>query len=187
MAGGIGSRFWPMSRNHLPKQFLDIMGTGKTLIRQTYERFLKVCPAENIYIVTNEQYQDHVLKQIPELKINQVLAEPQRRNTAPCIAYAAFKIAEINPKANMVVAPSDHVINDEKNFHEAIRLGLNFTEKNNGLLTIGIQPSRPDTGYGYIQFKEKEGEKNFQISEVKTFTEKPDLELAKDRESKHCY
>ncbi len=179
MAGGIGSRFWPMSRNHLPKQFLDIMGTGKTLIRQTYERFLKVCPAENIYIVTNEQYQDHVLKQIPELKINQVLAEPQRRNTAPCIAYAAFKIAEINPKANMVVAPSDHVINDEKNFHEAIRLGLNFTEKNNGLLTIGIQPSRPDTGYGYIQFKEKEGEKNFQISEVKTFTEKPNLEMAK--------
>lgn len=179
MAGGIGSRFWPMSRNTLPKQFLDIMGTGKTLIRQTYERFLNICPSENIYVVTNEQYQEHVLAQIPELNKNQVLAEPQRRNTAPCVAYAAFKIAQINPDANMVVAPSDHVINDEKNFQEAIRIGLEFTRSSNGLLTIGIQPSRPDTGYGYIQFKEKAAEENFGISEVKTFTEKPNLEMAK--------
>lgn len=179
MAGGIGSRFWPMSRNNLPKQFLDILGTGKTLIRQTYERFLKICPPENIYIVTNEQYKEHVLAQIPEIKENQVLSEPQRRNTAPCVAYAAFKIAQLNPDANMVVAPSDHVINDEKNFQEAIRVGLVFTEKNKGLLTIGIQPSRPDTGYGYIQFKEKDGEEKLRISEVKTFTEKPNLEMAK--------
>ncbi len=179
MAGGIGSRFWPMSRNTLPKQFLDIMGTGKTLIRQTYERFLKICPPENIYIVTNEQYQEHVFAQLPELNKNQVLAEPQRRNTAPCIAYAAFKISQINPHANMVVAPSDHVINDEKNFQEAIRIGLEFTRKHQGLLTIGIQPSRPDTGYGYIQFKEKVEDENFGINEVKTFTEKPNLEMAK--------
>ena len=179
MAGGIGSRFWPMSRNTLPKQFLDIMGTGKTLIRQTYERFLKICPPENIYIVTNEQYQEHVFAQLPELNKNQVLAEPQRRNTAPCIAYAAFKISQINPDANMVVAPSDHVINDEKNFQEAIRIGLEFTRKHQGLLTIGIQPSRPDTGYGYIQFKEKVEDENFGINEVKTFTEKPNLEMAK--------
>lgn len=179
MAGGIGSRFWPMSRNTLPKQFLDIMGTGKTLIRQTYERFLKICPPENIYIVTNEQYQGHVFSQIPELNKNQVLAEPQRRNTAPCIAYAAFKIFQVNPDANMVVAPSDHVINDEKNFQEAIRIGLEFTRKTQGLLTIGIQPSRPDTGYGYIQFKEKVEDENFGINEVKTFTEKPNLEMAK--------
>jgi len=179
MAGGIGSRFWPMSRNTLPKQFLDIMGTGKTLIRQTYERFEKICPAENIYIVTNEQYQEQVFAQVPELKKNQVLAEPQRRNTAPCIAYAAFKISQINPEANMVVAPSDHIINDEKSFQEAIKTGLAFTEKNDGLLTIGIQPSRPDTGYGYIQFKEKSGEEKYSINEVKTFTEKPNLEMAK--------
>jgi len=179
MAGGIGSRFWPMSRNTLPKQFLDIMGTGKTLIRQTYERFVKICPPENIYIVTNEQYQEHVLAQLPELNKNQILAEPQRRNTAPCIAYAAFKIAQINPDANMVVAPSDHIINDEKSFQEAIAVGLAFTEKNDGLLTIGIQPSRPDTGYGYIQFKEKPGNEKFNINEVKTFTEKPNLEMAK--------
>lgn len=179
MAGGIGSRFWPMSRNTLPKQFLDIMGTGKTLIRQTYERFLKICPPENIYIVTNEQYQDHVFAQLPELNKNQILAEPQRRNTAPCIAYAAFKIAQIDPNANMVVAPSDHVISDEKNFQEAIRLGLEFTKSSDGLLTIGIQPSRPDTGYGYIQFKEKSSAENFAINEVKTFTEKPNLEMAK--------
>ncbi len=179
MAGGIGSRFWPMSRNTLPKQFLDIMGTGKTLIRQTYERFLKICPPENIYIVTNEQYQEHVYSQLPELNKNQVLAEPQRRNTAPCIAYAAFKIAQINPDANMVIAPSDHVINDEKNFQEAIRIGLEFTKTKAGLLTIGIQPSRPDTGYGYIQFKEKAAEQYFGISEVKTFTEKPNLEMAR--------
>jgi len=179
MAGGIGSRFWPMSRNTLPKQFLDIMGTGKTLIRQTYERLSKLCPKENIYIVTNEQYLNHVLEQIPEIGKSQVLTEPQRRNTAPCIAYAAFKIANLNPDANILVAPSDHVINDEKSFQEAVRIGLTFTEKNNGLLTIGIQPSRPDTGYGYIQFKEKEGQEPFGISEVKTFTEKPNLEMAR--------
>ena len=179
MAGGIGSRFWPMSRNNFPKQFIDILGNGKTLIRQTYERFLSICPAENIFIVTNEQYLEHVYQQIPELPKNQVLAEPQRRNTAPCVAYAAYKIAQLNPDANMVIAPSDHVIKDEKSFHEAIAKGLEFTANNDCLLTIGIHPSRPDTGYGYIQFQEDEREEKFKISKVKTFTEKPNLEMAK--------
>ena len=179
MAGGIGSRFWPMSRNNFPKQFIDILGTGKTLIRQTYERFLPICPAENIYIVTNESYVNFVFDQIPELNKDQVLAEPQRRNTSPCVAYAASKIFSKNPEANLVVAPSDHIINDAKVFQQAIVRGLYFTSKNDVLLTIGVQPSRPDTGYGYIQFKEDESEDEFKIRKVKTFTEKPNLEMAK--------
>ena len=179
MAGGIGSRFWPMSRNNFPKQFLDILGTGKTLIRQTYERFLPICPAENIFIVTHESYVDMVRKQIPELQKDQVLAEPQRRNTSPCVAYAVMKINKLNPDANIVVAPSDHIILNEMKFREAIEKGLSFTEQNDVLLTIGIHPSRPDTGYGYIQFKEELRKEEFQISKVKTFTEKPNLEMAK--------
>lgn len=179
MAGGIGSRFWPMSRNNFPKQFIDILGIGKTLIRETYERFLSICPPENIYIVTNEAYLPLVFKQIPELNKDQVLAEPQRRNTSPCVAYAASKIYAINPDANLVVAPSDHIIQNEKNFREAIIRGLVFTAENDVLLTIGIQPSRPDTGYGYIQFNEDASDEKFKIRKVKTFTEKPNLEMAK--------
>lgn len=179
MAGGIGSRFWPMSRNNYPKQFIDILGTGKTLIRQTYERFLKICPVENIFVVTNETYLDHVYKLIPELHKSQILAEPLRRNTAPCVAYAAYRIAAMNPDANMVVAPSDHVIKDEQGFHEAILKALAFTGKNDSLLTLGIRPSRPDTGYGYIQFKDDGRDEKFKINKVKTFTEKPNLEMAK--------
>ncbi len=179
MAGGIGSRFWPMSRNNYPKQFIDILGTGKTLIRQTVDRFREICPLENIYIVTNEAYLEHVYKLIPELPKGQVLAEPLRRNTAPCVAYASFKIAAMNPDANIVVAPSDHVIKDEPGFHEAILKALEFTAKNDSLLTLGIHPSRPDTGYGYIQFKNDGSEEKFVISKVKTFTEKPNLEMAK--------
>ncbi len=180
MAGGIGSRFWPMSRNNYPKQFLDILGTGKSLLQQTYDRFIGICPKENIFIVTNEAYVEHVQSQLPELSRNQILAEPQRRNTAPCVAYAAFKIQSINPKANMVVAPSDHVIKDEEGFREAITKALNFTEKNDSLLTLGIQPNRPDTGYGYIQFNDDgDTTEKFKISRVKTFTEKPNVEMAK--------
>jgi mannose-1-phosphate guanylyltransferase len=179
MAGGIGSRFWPMSRNNFPKQFIDILGTGKTLIRQTYERFLSICPPENIYIVTNESYLSLVFSQIPELKKDQVLAEPQRRNTSPCVAYAASKIFMVNPNANLVVAPSDHIIKNEENFCKAVTRGLAFTAENDVLLTIGIQPSRPDTGYGYIQFKEDASDEEFKIRKVKTFTEKPNLEMAK--------
>lgn len=179
MAGGIGSRFWPMSRNAHPKQFLDILGTGKTLIRQTYERFLKICPPENIIIVTNADYTSLVREQIPEMDPSQILNEPLRRNTAPCIAYAAHKIRKRNPDANMVVAPSDHVILLEDAFIEAVNGCLSFTEKSESLLTLGIKPSRPDTGYGYIQFIDEKSEKKNKISRVKTFTEKPDLEMAK--------
>lgn len=179
MAGGIGSRFWPMSRNNHPKQFIDILGTGKTLIRQTFERFLKICPLENIFIVTNETYVQHVYTAIPELSKSQVLAEPLRRNTAPCVAYASFRILAMNPDANIVVAPSDHIIKDEAGFHEAILKALDFTATNDSLLTLGIHPSRPDTGYGYIQFRSDGSDEKFKISKVKTFTEKPNLEMAK--------
>ena len=152
MAGGIGSRFWPMSRNNFPKQFLDILGTGKSLLQQTYDRFTSICPPENIFIVTNESYVDHVRTQLPLMNPGQILAEPQRRNTAPCIAYAAFKIRSINPNANMVVAPSDHIIKDDEGFTDAINKALDFASKNDSMLTLGIQPNPPDTGYGYIQF-----------------------------------
>jgi mannose-1-phosphate guanylyltransferase len=179
MAGGVGSRFWPMSRNARPKQFLDILGTGKTLIQQTYERFLQVCPKENIIVVTNADYTSLVLEQLPDMKPDQVLSEPSRRNTAPCIAYAANKILKRNPDANMVVAPSDHVILKEQAFVDAVKGCLDFTVDKDVLLTLGIKPSRPDTGYGYIQFIDDKTEQVNKISKVKTFTEKPDLEMAK--------
>ncbi len=179
MAGGVGSRFWPMSRNARPKQFLDVLGTGKTLIQQTYERFLKICPKENIIIVTNADYTKAVLEQLPDIKPDQVLSEPLRRNTAPCMAYAANKILKRNPNANMVVAPSDHVILKEEAFIEALEGCLAFTENENVLLTLGIKPSRPDTGYGYIQFIDDKREQHNKIAKVKTFTEKPNLEMAK--------
>jgi len=179
MAGGIGSRFWPMSRNAFPKQFHDILGTGKTLLQQTYERFLPICPKENIFIVTNELYVDLVLKQLPDLNPSQVLGEPHRKNTAPCIAFASYKISKLNPDAKVVVAPSDHVILKDSAFQEVVKKGLNFVSENNSLLTIGIQPSRPDTGYGYIQFIDDKVQEENKISKVKTFTEKPDLEMAK--------
>lgn len=178
MAGGIGSRFWPMSRNAFPKQFLDILGTGKTLIQQTYHRFLKNCPEENIYIVTNEAYRELVQKQIPGIKPEQILSEPLRRNTAPCIAYASYKISRINPDANIVVAPSDHIIAREDVFAQAIDDCFAFTANSDCLLTLGINPSRPDTGYGYIQFF-NEADKPSKIAKVKTFTEKPNLDMAK--------
>ena len=179
MAGGIGSRFWPMSRNAKPKQFLDILGTGKTLIRQTYERFLNICPPENIIVVTNADYVNLVLEQIPEMKPEQVLGEPMRKNTAPCVAYATQKIMKWNNKANVVVAPSDHVILKEDAFIESIRKCLNFTVDKDCLLTLGIKPSRPDTGYGYIQFVDDKSNDSDRIYKVKTFTEKPNLEMAK--------
>lgn len=179
MAGGIGARFWPMSRQNHPKQFIDILGTGDTLIQATFNRFRKVCPAENIYIVTNEIYKKQVLEQLPDIGEDQVLCEPSRRNTAPCIAYANHRIMQINPEANVVVAPSDHIILKEDAFTEVITAALAATEKNNWLLTLGIQPSRPDTGYGYIQFDESTGcESDSRIKKVKTFTEKPQIEMA---------
>ena len=180
MAGGIGARFWPMSRTSHPKQFIDILGTGKTLIQQTFERFLPVCPKENIYIVTNEMYKQMILDQLDGITEEQVLCEPMRRNTAPAIAYAAYKIREINPDAKLVVAPSDHIILKEDAFTKIIEGALKAAGENDWLLTLGIKPSRPDTGYGYIQYQDGQPLKDEnRIRKVKTFTEKPNLELAK--------
>jgi|WetSurSiteA1Bulk_404760.scaffolds.fasta_scaffold00444_3 mannose-1-phosphate guanylyltransferase len=180
MAGGIGSRFWPLSRTRKPKQFLDILGTGRTLLQQTFDRLRNVFPVENILIVTNEDYEALVSKQLPEIGASQILLEPMRRNTAPCIAYANHKINLINPNARILVAPSDHVILKEQDFLEVVRKGLDFVSDNECLLTLGIQPSRPETGYGYIQIN---GDKtkidlNQSFRRVKTFTEKPDLAMA---------
>ena len=180
MAGGVGARFWPMSRTSFPKQFIDILGTGETLIQQTFNRFLKVCPPENILIVTSEQYRDLVMEQLPQIDEKQVLCEPSRRNTAPCIAYANYKILTENPEARIIVAPSDHIILKEDVFVKVMKESLEVVAQNDWLLTIGIKPSRPDTGYGYIQYNADQAyEKNKDIRKVKTFTEKPKLELAK--------
>jgi len=182
MAGGVGSRFWPLSRVEKPKQFLDILGTGRTLLQQTFDRFLNVCPAENILVVTSTIYKDIVLKQLPQINPNNVLLEPVRRNTAPCIAYANHKIKLQNPDANIVVSPSDHLITEEIKFIEVINKSLAFTEKNEVLLTLGIRPTRPETGYGYIQESSDSKLdiiKNTEIKKVKIFTEKPEYEMAK--------
>lgn len=179
MAGGIGSRFWPLSRTGMPKQFLDILGVGKTFIQQTYERFARIVPACNFYVVTSADYKDLVLSQLPMLAEEQVLLEPFRRNTAPCIAYATFKIRKQNPFANVIVAPSDHIILKEDEFIRQVEKGLSFVSSNNSLLTLGIKPSRPETGYGYIQINRKNKDTGLDnLYEVKTFTEKPDLKMA---------
>ncbi len=177
MAGGIGSRFWPISRTAHPKQFIDILGTGKTLIQQTFERFKKINPKENIFILTNELYIDLVLKQLPEITSDQILSEPIMRNTAPCIAYGSHKINMLNEDAVMVVAPSDHLITDTEAFVSSIKKSLQTAAEHDCLITLGIKPSRPDTGYGYIQYNTRKIDDEFY--KVKTFTEKPNLELAK--------
>ncbi len=180
MAGGVGARFWPMSRTKTPKQFIDILGDGSTLIQKTFNRFSQICPKENIYIVTNQNYLELVQEQLPEIAEQQIILEPSRRNTAPCIAYANYKIKEINPNAIIVVAPSDHVIFREDVFINVIEIGMKAVEKNDWLLTIGIRPSNPNTGYGYIQYNEDQVyEENSSIYAVKTFTEKPELQMAK--------
>lgn len=180
MAGGVGARFWPMSKQKTPKQFIDILGDGMTLIQKTFNRFAQICPKENIYIVTNKMYSDLVKQQLPEISEKQIILEPSRRNTAPCIAYANYKIKETNPNAVIVVAPSDHVIYREDVFLNVIQIGMNAVEKNDWLLTIGVRPSNPNTGYGYIQYDEDAVySENSSIYGVKTFTEKPELEMAK--------
>ena len=180
MAGGVGSSFWPMSRVATPKQFIDILGDGVSLIQKTFHRFEKICPKENIYIVTSTIYANLVKEQLPEIKDEQILLEPGRRNTAPCIAYANHKIKKVNPNAVVVVAPSDHNIEREDIFTDVIIKGMETVEKKDLLLTIGIRPSNPNTGYGYIQYDEdKVLPQNKSIFEVKTFTEKPQLEMAK--------
>lgn len=177
MAGGVGSRFWPLSKLKYPKQFLDILGTGKTLIQMTFERFESVCPAENYYIVTNEQYKDLVLEQLPQLKPDQILLEPIMRNTAPCIAYANYKIKQRNQNAHIIVSPADHLITNETEFLNVINKGIDYVDQTDKLLTLGLKPNRPETGYGYIQVENNAIDPN--ITKVKTFTEKPNLELAK--------
>jgi mannose-1-phosphate guanylyltransferase len=175
MAGGVGTRFWPFSRTNYPKQFHDVLGTGKTMLQQTAERFGGICPPENIYIVTNADYISLIKSQLPYLTDAQILAEPTRRNTAPCIAYACYKIASQNPFANIVVAPADHIILKEEAFKDRIKEAIEATQTTQNLVTLGINPSRPDTGYGYIQF-EKESESI--AKKVVKFREKPTLEVA---------
>lgn len=180
MAGGIGSRFWPLSKTERPKQFLDILGTGRTLLQQTFDRFHKIMPPENIFVVSNLEYKEIIAIQIPEIPDENILLEPLRRNTAPCIHYANYRINQKNPDARIVVAPSDHLIMKEEEFLRSVEQGLEFVEKNDALLTLGIVPSRPETGYGYIQSLDKrvKGYESLSLRQVKTFTEKPDRQLA---------
>lgn len=184
MAGGIGSRFWPMSRTEMPKQFLDFLGLGRSLLQQTFDRFRAICPAEQILVVTNAQYAGIVQSQLPELGAGQILAEPSRRNTAPCVAYASHAIAarlgkEQDPrKVGIIVAPSDHLVLKEEAFRDSIRLALRKALSEETLVTLGIMPNRPDTGYGYIQFRDDTPTGHPKVKRVKTFTEKPDHETA---------
>jgi mannose-1-phosphate guanylyltransferase len=177
MAGGIGSRFWPMSRTSYPKQFLDILNTGKTLIQSTFDRFARFIPAENIYVVTTDSYRSIVAEQLPGIPRENILCEPSRKNTAPCIAYISYKLGELNPEANLICAPADHLILDEAAFEQSCMNALKFTANIKALLTLGIKPTNPNTGYGYIQFEPRSVSDN--VYKVKTFTEKPDRDLAK--------
>ncbi len=177
MAGGIGSRFWPISRAEYPKQFLDILNTGRTLIQATYDRFAKFTLVENIYVITFEQYKDIVIEQIPELPVENILCEPSRKNTAPCIAYISYKLHQLDSEANLICAPADHIISDDEAFRKVCTDALQFTSHIKALVTLGIKPNNPNTGYGYIQFDQHAVGEN--VFKVKTFTEKPDRELAK--------
>jgi mannose-1-phosphate guanylyltransferase len=177
MAGGIGSRFWPVSRVGHPKQFIDILGTGKTLVQETLERFRKLVPLENIYVVTAKEYAGITKEQLPELPHENIICEPFRKNTAPCIAYISFKIMQIDPEASLIVAPADHLILEQENFLASCREALSFANHFNALVTLGINPTYPNTGYGYIQHDAVEASPS--VYKVKTFTEKPNLELAK--------
>jgi len=180
MAGGIGSRFWPMSTEEFPKQFHDVLGMGKTLLQMSFDRMLLVCPKENIYIVTNSDYKELVQAQLPGIDENQILLEPSRKNTAPCVAYASYKIKKMNPNATLVVAPSDHIVMNEVAFKETLEIALSKANSEDCLVTLGIKPSRPDTGYGYIQFLDNVEGTIDVVRDVKMFTEKPNLELAKE-------
>lgn len=179
MAGGVGSRFWPLSRREKPKQFLDILGTGETLLQQTFRRFKEACPEKNIFVVTSAEHKNLVVEQLG-IDPSRILGEPFRRNTAPCIAYGTFRILKENPEAIIAVTPADHLIVKEKKFCEVIKNCYDFASKNEALVTIGIKPDRPETGYGYIQADLKKKVKDFDnMVKVKTFTEKPDHDLAK--------
>ena len=176
MAGGIGSRFWPYSRAHHPKQFIDILDTGQSLIQMTNQRLLDICPQENVYVVTNDSYYNLVREHLPDMKDDQILLEPEGRNTAPCIAYASYKIGQKDPKAVVVVSPADHIVMNEKQFSRILNKGVKEAGLNDNLITIGIKPTRPEPGYGYIKFIKNN---RSAVKKVKSFTEKPKLEKAK--------
>lgn len=178
MAGGIGSRFWPMSTSKMPKQFLDVLGNGETLLQQTFRRLSRICPTSQILIVTNTHYKDICKNQLVYLEEENILCEPARRNTAPCIAYASFKIQSKNPNANIIVAPSDHIITNEDEFTRISNECLQVSSKNNCLITLGIKPNRAETGYGYIQYSNEISDLNLSLKKVITFTEKPDVKIA---------
>jgi len=175
MAGGVGVRFWPFSRNARPKQFLDILGVGSSLLQSTYKRFLRVCLPENIFVVTSQEYVGLTREQLPDMQPHQVLAEPMRKNTGPCIAFAAAHIRALNNDAVMVVSPADHLILEEENFADIILKAADKARTQDNLITLGIRPTRPETGFGYIQFLESRQT----LKKVKTFTEKPELSIAK--------
>ncbi|MBL7902734.1 MAG: mannose-1-phosphate guanylyltransferase [Bacteroidia bacterium] len=179
MAGGVGTRFWPMSTSQYPKQFLDVLGTGETLLQQTYKRLVKIIKNENIYVVTSNAYEGLVAEQLPQVLKENILGEPARRNTAPCIAYASYKIHKRDPKAITVVAPSDHLVKKEETFIKALKSCFQKAANQDCLITLGIKPTRADTGYGYIQFvKSDVEERDRRIHKVKTFTEKPNTDMA---------
>lgn len=188
MAGGIGSRFWPMSTEERPKQFIDVLGVGHTLIQMTLDRFRGVCPMENIWVVTNERYADLVHEQLPDVPVDHILQEPCRRNTAPCIAYVSWRIKMTDPKANVVVSPSDHIVTNVDEFRRVITSCLKFAGETDAVLTLGMKPTRPETGYGYIQADlTSNSPRNREIYRVDQFKEKPDLETAKHYISEHNF
>jgi len=176
MAGGAGTRFWPSSTEQSPKQFLDILGVGKSLLQLTYERFLKLCRKDHIYIVSNEKYRDLIKSQLPEISNEQIIGEPSRNNTAPCVAYISFKIDKLNPNANLIVAPSDHLITNEDDFIGYLKKGLSYVSENNSIATLGLKPHSPSTGYGYIKYGPSI---STGVHQLVQFTEKPNLETAK--------
>lgn len=188
MAGGVGSRFWPMSTAERPKQFIDVLGVGKSLLQLTVDRFDTICPPENVWVVTNKQYADIVRRQLPDIPAGNILCEPCRRNTAPCIAYVSWKIKSRDPKANIVISPSDHIVTDTAEFRRVVTASLAFTGETDAIVTLGIKPSRPETGYGYIQADLSTSSlRNKEIFRVDSFREKPDLATAQQYVQKNNY
>lgn len=181
MAGGVGSRFWPMSSVDCPKQFIDILGVGRSLLQLTYDRFKGICPDENVWVVTNQKYETLVREQLPNVPADHVLLEPCRRNTAPCIAYVSWRIKSQDPKANVVVTPSDHIVADGDEFRRIIKTCMKFTAETDAIVTLGMSPTRPETGYGYIQADlSTASPRNREIYRIDSFREKPDLQTAKE-------
>ena len=188
MAGGVGSRFWPMSTADRPKQFIDILGVGRTLLQLTYDRFKGICPPENVWVVTNKKYFDLVSEQLPEIRRENIMLEPCRRNTAPCIAYVSWHIKAMDPKANIVVSPSDHIVTDVPEFRRIITSCMKFTAETDAIVTLGMTATRPETGYGYIQADlSAASPRNREIYRIDSFREKPDLQTAQEYVSHKNY